>query len=55
MNPFKSDIPQKTIKKKNRIFEFFFSPEAEINACAGREAQIKNVVEVSACDRKWKK
>ena len=23
---------------------FFFSPEAEINACAGRETQIKNVV-----------
>ena len=23
---------------------FFFSPEAEINACAGRETQIKNIV-----------
>ena len=30
-------------------FLFFFSPEAEIDACAGRETQMKNVVPL--CDK----
>ena len=34
------------------FFVFFFSPEAEINACAGRETQIKNVVPLAKEGRK---
>ena len=46
-NFFKQSFEQKTTDSTVPIFSkkmVFFLPEAEINACAGREPQIENVV-----------
>ena len=39
-----STCPRELVQMYAFSLNFFFLPEAEINTCAGRETQIKNVV-----------